>query len=122
MSGLIINEYLCPEHGRFELLVSRDAPDVQPCPAVYPYDDSQSHIDPDCGDEVCERLSPWTPSAVKAHFAPATVQRGTSDERPPNCLDTRPLADGMSMREWTKLNRQKNREIVRDKLKAEGMG
>lgn len=30
--SLIMVEYLCPEHGRFESLESRPAPQVAPCP------------------------------------------------------------------------------------------
>lgn len=43
--GFVLTEYLCPEHGRFEVLQPRaDVPDAAPC--------------------QCGAASPWSPSSV----------------------------------------------------------
>lgn len=73
----IVADYRCEEHGVFELIVSRPAPDDQPCP--------------DCG-----AASPWIASSVRIkHPTFVSAHRGQSDEKPhPWVLDTEPLADG----------------------------
>ncbi len=130
-SARIVMEYLCPIHGRFESIEPRaTAPESRPCPSTgtdeceicgaMPDEEHGRGCYADSSDLiVCGATSPWSPSAPKAHMPVSTVVRGTSDERPPNALDTRPLADGMSMSEWTKLNRKKNRELVRAKMRKE---
>jgi len=46
-------------------------------------------------------------SAVRSMTVWGAAERGTSQERPPWALDTRPLADGVSEGEWRKTNRKK---------------
>ncbi len=109
-TSLIVMEYMCPEHGRFESLEPRaTAPDSLPCPEIDPHD-------VDCG-----LASPWSPSAPKPHMAVGVVQTGSSVERPPTALDTRPLADGMKLSEWKKREQHKDRVAVRDKLIKKGI-
>lgn len=76
-SAPIVSDYRCPEHGLFEAVTERPAPDWIEC-------------------TVCDAESPWTVSAVRLRFpAFVSVSRGKSDEKPhPYVLDTEPLADG----------------------------
>ena len=77
-------EWLCPEHYRFATNEPRStAPDARPCPE-------------------CGATSPQVISAPSARVRIAEAIRGPSQERPPNALDTRPLAEGMSYGEWSK--------------------
>ena len=82
----IVSEFECLEHGRFEETVERGS-DVAPCP--------------DCG-----HASPWVISAPRAKILSvpcSAAVRGGDTERRPGMLDTRPLAEGMSMRDWRKI-------------------
>ena len=97
---MIIVEFLCPTHDRFEALLSRPAPDATPCP--------------ECGVS-----SPWTPSAPRFHIPVGVVVTGGSQERPPNALDTRAIADGMPATEWHKRERKKDRDATWSKIKRE---
>jgi hypothetical protein len=89
----IVLEFDCEQHGRFESLELRaeTTPEAAPCPE-------------------CGALAPWVISAPMARTPIATVHRGASEAMPPNALDTRPLAEGMSHSEWTRQRRQKRRE------------
>lgn len=84
-SAPIMSDYLCPEHGPFEDLVARPAPDGVPCPQ-------------------CGEFSTWLPCAPRIK-RPVFVSchRGKNDEKPfPEAMDTEPLADGMPLHEWKK--------------------
>ncbi len=129
--SLIVNEYLCPTHGRFERTDERaTAPDVAPCPVTItdeceicgamPDEEHGRGCYADSSDLiVCGATSPWCPSAPATHLPVGIVQTGSSQERPPNALDTRPLADGMPLREWKKMEQKRSWEMVRGKLKKE---
>jgi len=104
-------DYECPVHGRFEALVERDAngdpPSVVYCSAIV-----NGRPDPSCcpHDAPCEwhaweclLLSPWRISApsLKRDSVPCyAAVRGGDTERRPGMLDTRPLAEGMPVKEW----------------------
>ena len=132
--SLIAAEYMCPEHGRFEVLVEReangDAPDGTPCP-----------VDDDCWDcggqpsapgraesgcktcnmlchAPCGRASPWTISAPFGKVKAWEVRRGKW-EKPERktFLDTRKLGEGQDMEEF----RADRRKIWDDQRKAEVM-
>lgn len=85
MSDLKLLEFSCPKHGRFDVLVPRaEDPDYATCP-------------------ICTASSSWVISAPMVRNLTARVQAVTtakSDERRPGMLDTRPLAEGMPMKEW----------------------
>lgn len=108
--GPLMAEYRCPEHGVFEVLVDRDAdgsaPDTQPCPGEMPvYEDDGELVE--CIDVVvCAFPSPWCISAPKPLVASLPcapiVRGGDMKDRPPDMLDTRPLAEGMPYSEWKK--------------------
>ena len=116
--GLVLADYECPFHGRFERLVERDddgdPPDEVPC-------DIEEPVEGLAVMDMCCLDSPWVPSAVHGKVKIAEVQRGKSDERPPWALNTEALADGMPMHEWRakqdKLDRdrriKKNREALK---------
>lgn len=97
----IAQEYACPSHGFFSL--------VEPCNA-----DETPRACPDCGASSPFRMSA---PAVRVKLAEA-VSRGRSDERPPGMLDTRPLAEGMSMTEWRAKQAKISDELRRKKIKA----
>jgi hypothetical protein len=88
-TGLVLAEYLCPLHGRFELLVERDAngdpPAEQACPAIVPP-----------ADAVCWESSPWTISAPAVHTQfVVTASKGKNAPKPhPRAMDQRMLAEG----------------------------
>jgi hypothetical protein len=85
--------YTCPEHGAFDARVSRAAvPDTQPCPS--------------CG--VTSRWTIGAPHLKTTWGAAGSTMR--SGERPPNTLDTRPLAEGMKKTEWDAMHAKKRRE------------
>lgn len=81
MSCYILLDYHCPECGSVaEALQPRPAPDGVPCTA--------------CPGTAKRALSP-----VRGRIA-VTASRGKVAPRPPNGIDTQPLADGMPMAEW----------------------
>lgn len=95
-SGLVLSEYLCPLHGRFEALVERDAkgdpPAEMPCPMMV-----------ECYDGVirslvayCDLVSPWTISAPAVHTQfVITASKGKNAPKPhPKAMDQRLLAEG----------------------------
>lgn len=118
--GLFMAEYMCPEHGRFELLVERDTngdpPVEMPC------------TEPECCDEhPCGAPSPYTISAPKTAVdsvpCTAVTRGGDMKDRPPGMLDTRPLAEGMPMSEWKKVQKKhteerRHQQLIRNGLKT----
>lgn len=96
----IMLEYLCPSCGlRVESLQRR-------------------------GDEAeiiahCDTSAKRVISAPLGRMKLGEAVRGIGGERPPTALDTRPLADGMPLKEW---KRQRREKAVKDrwaKVKAE---
>lgn len=99
-AGLLMAEYMCPKHGRFELLVERDAKGDPPASVgCRVFDEADEYIVTDEDDpdfNVCGRASPWTIScgAVHTQFV-ITASHGKPDPKPhPRAMDTRMLAEG----------------------------
>ncbi len=93
--SLICNEYMCPEHGRFDALVERDDSDFAPCPVMYAIA-RLSELEIRCGNR-----SPWCISAPLVKPQYGAVSQGKVSSAPvPLALDTQALADGMPMAEW----------------------
>ncbi len=132
-SGLALAEYLCPEHGRFELLVERnekgDAPDVVPCActgSILRIAEALGLVKPGDYEEVqCGRPATWTISAPKPKVlsvpATAVTRGGDLKDRPPGMLDTRPLAEGMPMSEWRKVQKKHSEERRHQQLIERGL-
>lgn len=97
----IVAEYRCPLHGIFEETVERPAPDEMRCPESM------------FADRPCGTWSPWCISAPKPKVLSvpcyASSSGGDLKDRPPGMLDTRPLAEGMSMTEWKDKQRDAQR-------------
>lgn len=94
MSWIAI-EYWCPScRCRFDSLESRsDIPSRKP-------------------HRVCGTPSDRAISAPLPKVQLATVTRGKSDPPPANVIDTRPLADGMPVKEWRRQYRAKRRRRI----------
>lgn len=115
--GLFLAEYMCPEHGRFEQLVQRnesgDPPAKHPCDA----DDGYG--------EMCFEICELTVSAPKPKVlsvpATAVTRGGDLKDRPPGMLDTRPLAEGMPMSEWRKVQKKHSEERRHQQLIERGL-
>lgn len=100
-------EYVCPEHGRFELLVERDEQGDPPASVT-------------CGEEVkpltwCKETAELAISAPKVKYwsrDPVPIGRASkSDEKDPRALDTEPLATGkMTRSEWLEHQKGISRE------------
>lgn len=97
-------EYECPEHGPFEIVVDlATSRDPRPCP--------------ECGAASERTLSTNLVTTV----CPYSFVRGKSDPPPnPMVMDTRPLAEGMPLKEWRKKNRAKWRGYDRDQDRKKG--
>lgn len=117
-------EYECPVHGRFEATVSRDEngdpPIGQPCPAPVGCDDEG------CTEEhaPCAFPSSWRISApqLKRDSIPCfAAVRGGDTERRPGMLDTRPLAEGMPVKEWKAKQAEATKERRHHQLIAKGL-
>lgn len=82
-----MQEYECPEHGRFESLERRPAPRLLPCPE-------------------CALASDACISAAHTMTCYATVTTGKPETKPgPLALDTLPLGEGMPAAEFRKKRR-----------------
>jgi hypothetical protein len=88
---MILADFTCPHHGRFEALAESDA-DSAPCP--------------------CGASSPWSPTAPAVHTAfVVSASRGKSDPAPSKlATDTRPLMEGQRYSEWRKERKKVWRE------------
>jgi hypothetical protein len=138
-------EYVCPVHGRFEMLVERDEhgdpPPSASCPGWLPGpDELEVHIRlpaellPDAPDELeddeledqppCAELAELVISAPSIKYwsrDPVPIGYASkSDEKDPRALDTEPLATGkMTKAEWLKYQRGISAERrYQKKLKA----
>lgn len=99
---MILVEYCCPHHGRFEWLEPHEAHDSRAC-------------------EICGTDAPWVMSAPSIKPSVASVESGrSSSERPKDYLSTSAIADGMTRSEWqaeqNKRRKERIREHVRSKL------
>lgn len=96
--SLIVLEFLCPKHGRFELIVERSAaPDEAPCPAP-----DEDLYDWRQGGPLCDVASPWVVSApkIKVKYATAATMAKSDPAPSPLYMNTEPLADGMPQWEF----------------------
>jgi hypothetical protein len=125
VGGLIVAEYECPDHGRFEATVQRengDPPDTLACPAIVVPDDACCE---DHGGEPCQAVAEWRISAPAQRVwsvpAYAASTGGDMKERPPGMLDTRPLAEGMPYTEWKKKQDDARRARRHDQLTQMGV-
>lgn len=121
-------EYLCPEHGRFEQLVERDEngnpPAEAKCMEWLPQENPEL-VGHDHPTTYCGQWSEYVISAAtgKADSMPAraVTRGGDMKDRPPGMLDTRPLAEGMPMSEWKKLQKKQADERRHHKLIERGL-
>lgn len=86
---MITQEYHCADHGLFSL--------HEPC-----NENESPRACPDCNEPAEYRMS-----APMTRVRIAEAIRGSSQERPPGALDTRPLAEGMKLSEWQGIQRKK---------------
>lgn len=76
-------DFTCPTHGKFDSLVCRsERSSPQSCPT--------------CG----QPSKPVECYAVRGRVRRGEMMRGKSDPRPPNVLDTTPLAEGVPYETW----------------------
>lgn len=94
-------DYACPSGHRFESLERRaDAPDSKPCP---------------CGDTATRAIS-----AVVGRVKLGEATQGKNPAKYPDfVMDTRPLADGMPLKEWKRERRLKalKERVMADRAK-----
>lgn len=101
-------DYECPEHGRFEAAVARPAPDTAPCP--------ERQESGECSFPCVRGFeSPWRISAPGSVLVRrGEVVQGKVDAHPGDhyVMDTRPLADGMPLKEFKERRAKVHRDIV----------
>jgi len=143
---LIVAEYECPVHGRFELTVERDANGDAPakgrCPRRVVHGGASVEYRPGAfpSESVLKRLnercevvtgcsdgyeSPWVISAPMGRVSPFSMVTGRSDPRPSDrhVMDTSKLADGMPISEFKAERAKVHRdESLRRVRKAIGRG
>jgi hypothetical protein len=98
---MIVAEYWCPHHERFEVLEEREAHDSRPCP-------------------TCETDSPWCMSApaIKPSYAGVSTTGSGSSERPPGFISTSALADGMKHSEYREAISKRRKERIRAHVRS----
>lgn len=103
--GLIVAEYECPVHGRFEVTLERDAngdaPEFAHC-----ISGDRDALEVECVN-ACRFVFPAPMGRVQRVTA---ARRGKDPEPPPNVMDWRSLAEGMDHDEWEKKERKKDFE------------
>lgn len=125
--GPMIAEYICESHGRIERTVDREAngdpPERVQCGEYLDTGgviEARYGIVPYC-DRWCElAISAVAPKVLSVPVT-ATVRGGDMKERPPGMLDTRPLADGMPMSEWRKVQKKHQEERRHKELIEKGL-
>lgn len=99
--ALVCREYLCLEHGTFDVLADPR---------------STCHPCPEC-DATCDRA--MSAPAVHTQFA-VSASRGANDAKPhAMTMDTRPLAEGMPLKEWKAARKKLWAEQDRKRVKKE---
>ena len=97
---MIVAEYWCPHHERFEVIEPHEAQDSRDCP--------------ECGTDA-----PYVISAPSIRAPGTTVTTGKS-ERPAGFLSTSEIADGMSTSDYKaaigKRRKERLRQYVRSKI------
>lgn len=97
---LILSDYHCETCGTFERLEERPAPMLVECP---------------CGAQAGRVIG----SKVGATWKAQAVSYGGREAPPhPNCIDTRPLADGMKPKEWKHRRKRLRISARHDQIKA----
>lgn len=85
---MIVADYECPDHGRFEVTVERnlagDPPEAVACIV--------------CGEPSAWRIS--AAGALRVQLGAVSQGKVMTYDKPEHMLDTRPLADGMPYDEW----------------------
>lgn len=97
-----VREYECPDCGQFAETVETPHPDSRPCP-------------------LCGLPSPLVVSAVAGRVKLGEVTRGKVAEGPEHYLDTRPLAEGMPLKEFKERRKKVWRERRRKEWRAKGL-
>lgn len=105
----IVAEYMCPEHGRFDVTVARDAngdpPSEHPCPGLW-------------GADECGRAALWVISAPHTRVQKVTAVTRGKWQKPEHktWTDTRNIAEGQPLYEWkedrAKIWEEKRKEDV----------
>ncbi len=95
---MILADFTCPDHGRFEALAESDA-ESHPCPElISAYEGEEAE---DVGSASCSEVCPWSPSPVHGRVRLAEVERGGVDKPDsPMYLDTRKLGEGQPYEEF----------------------
>lgn len=122
----MLADYECPEHGVFEAQVQRDENGDPPAMANCLLTESFVRMNDGTGwhPVPCGRRSPWRISApsLKRDSIPCfAAVRGGDSERRPGMLDTRPLAEGMPVKEWKAKQADATRERRYHQLIAKGL-
>lgn len=82
--SLVIHDYLCPDHGTFESIEERPAPEELPCPE-------------------CQAPSPICMSAVFGSVRVSSISQGKIDKPElATFTSTETIGEGESVREWKK--------------------
>lgn len=119
--GMMVAEYLCPVHGRFEELVERDgngdAPPTRVCMETTGRTERFHHF---CGQISQFAISAPRPKVLSVPVY-AAQRGGDMKERPPGMLDTRPLAEGMPLAEWKKVQQKHAQERRHKQLIEKGL-
>lgn len=133
--SLVVAEYRCTEHGVFEATVERDdngdPPTRLACPEIVVEQQRNVHSTDADGtehayyeDRICEEWSAHVISAPKVRnltVIPTAVMKGGDTERRPGMLDTRPLAEGMPMKDWKKLQKGITEDRRHKQMLAKGL-
>ncbi len=97
-SPVVAAEYMCPDHGRFEMDVQRtaegDAPDEMECP--WPADEGDADYGP------CPHRATWCISAPMTRVQKVTAAVKGKWQKPEHktWTDTSNLAEGQPLYEW----------------------
>lgn len=129
--GPMLAEYLCENHGRIEKLVDRDEkgdpPELVLCgEPIELYGNAAQAMGAEPGETVecdqwCEFAVSATSVAKDSIPCTAVVRGGDMKDRPPGMLDTRPLAEGMPMSEWKKIQKKHTEDRRHKELIAKGL-
>jgi hypothetical protein len=98
---VIVAEYWCPHHERFEVIEEHEPRDSRPCP-------------------TCEAESLYCISApaIKGSYASTTTTGTSTSERPPGFLSTSAIADGMPTSEYKAALSTRRKERIRAHVRS----